>query len=81
MRSGHQARDLGLFVANLRAQAGLSLTTLASLVGSSKSTLSRLEQGQIPLPARGKNRPLLVALVHLLCSAASERDCILCTIS
>ncbi|WP_052890186.1 helix-turn-helix domain-containing protein [Thermogemmatispora carboxidivorans] len=77
MRSGHQARDLGLFVANLRAQAGLSLTTLASLVGSSKSTLSRLEQGQIPLPARGKNRMLLIALVHLLCSAASERDRIL----
>jgi transcriptional regulator with XRE-family HTH domain len=77
MRSVHQARDLGLFVANLRAQAGLSLTTLASLVGSSKSTLSRLEQGQIPLPARGKNRMLLIALVHLLCNAASERDRIL----
>ncbi|MBX5458185.1 MAG: helix-turn-helix domain-containing protein [Thermogemmatispora sp.] len=75
--SVQQARDLGLFVASLRARIGLSLETLASLVGSSKSTLCRLENGQMPLPARGKNRMLLIALALVLCSAASERDRVL----
>jgi transcriptional regulator with XRE-family HTH domain len=46
----------GVFLSSLRANAGLSLEVLAKIVVSSKSTLSRLENGDIP-PYTGRFSP------------------------
>ncbi len=64
----------GVFLSTLRANAGLSLEILAKVVASSKSTLSRLENGEISRPFRGGTRSLIIQLAHILCSSTKETE-------
>jgi transcriptional regulator with XRE-family HTH domain len=64
----------GVFLCTLRSNAGLSLEVLAKIVASSKSTLSRLENGDIPRPFRGGTRSLVIQLAHILCSSTRETE-------
>jgi transcriptional regulator with XRE-family HTH domain len=54
-------KDFGVFLSNLRSSAGFSLEELAKLVDSSKSTLSRLENNEVPQPFKGSIRKLIIA--------------------
>jgi transcriptional regulator with XRE-family HTH domain len=65
-------RNFGAFLSNLRSSAGLSLEELALLVESSKSTLSRLENDDIPQPFKGPIRKLVIALAEILCTSKKE---------
>lgn len=47
-------RQFGAFLANLRSSANLSLDELARLVGTSRSTISRIENNEVPLPFKGQ---------------------------
>ncbi len=67
-----EMKHFGDFVSNLRGSAGLSLEALATLVESSKSTLSRLENGDIPQPFKGPTRKLVIALAEILCTSKKE---------
>jgi len=67
-----EMKHFGAFVSNLRGSAGLSLEALAILVESSKSTLSRLENDDIPQPFKGSTRKLVVALAEILCTSKKE---------
>src|SRR5579884_582269 len=67
-------REFGAFLANLRSGNGLSLEELAKLVNTSKSTLSRLENDDIPLPFKGAMRRLVITLAQLLCSSQQETE-------
>src|SRR5205807_808986 len=67
-----EMKHFGDFVSNLRGSAGLSLEALAILVESSKSTLSRLENGDIPQPFKGPTRKLVIALAEILCTSKKE---------
>jgi len=67
-------RDFGIFLANLRASAGLSLEDLATLVGGSKSTLSRLENNEVPQPFKGSTRRLVLNLAEILCPSRKETE-------
>lgn len=62
------------FIKTLRSSSGLSLENLAKLAGSSKSKLSRLENGDIPRPFRGPTRNLIIQLAHILCSSTKETE-------
>ena len=64
----------GVFLSSLRTNAGLSLEALAKFVASSKSTLSRLENGDISRPFRGGTRSLVVQLAHILCASTKETE-------
>ncbi len=64
--------DYGVFLSSLRINAGLSLEALAKIVDSSKSTLSRLENGDISRPFRVGTRTLVIQLAHILCSSMKE---------
>src|SRR6266480_2666402 len=65
-------RNFGAFLSNLRSSAGLSLEELGLLVDSNKSTLSRLENGDIPQPFKGPTRKLVMALAEILCTSKKE---------
>ena len=67
-------KDFGVFLSNLRSSAGLSLEELAKLVDSSKSTLSRLENNEVPQPFRGSIRKLIITLAELLCTSKKETE-------
>ena len=67
-------RDFGVFLANLRSSAGLSLEDLAHLVDSSRSTLSRLENNDVPQPFKGSIRKLVIALAEILCTSKKETE-------
>ncbi len=67
-------RDFGVFLANLRSSAGLSLEELALLVDSSRSTLSRLENNDVPQPFKGSIRKLVIALAEILCTSKKETE-------
>lgn len=67
-------KQFGAFLANLRSTAGLSLEELASLVDSSKSTLSRLENDEVPQPFKGPIRKLVIALAEILCTSQKETE-------
>lgn len=67
-------RDFGVFLANLRSSAGLPLEDAARLVDSSKSTLSRLENNDVPQPFRGSIRKLVIALAEILCTSKKETE-------
>lgn len=62
------------FLSSLRTNAGLSLESLAKIVASSKSTLSRLENGEVPRPFRGGTRSLVIQLAHILCASTKETE-------
>ncbi len=64
----------GVFLSTLRTNAGLSLEILAKIVASSKSTLSRLENGEISRPFRGGTRSLVIQLAPILCSSTKETE-------
>lgn len=61
-------KNFGSFLYNLRINAGLSLQNLGPLVGSSRSSLSRLENGLVPQPFRGSAHRLAVDLAEILCT-------------
>lgn len=67
-------RDFGVFLANLRSSAGLSLEDAARLVDSSRSTLSRLENNDVPQPFKGSIRKLIIALAEVLCTSKKETE-------
>src|SRR6266480_5890437 len=67
-------QHFGDFLSNLRSNKGLTLEELATLVGSSKSTLSRLENDDIPRPFKGAIRKLIIHLAQVLCSSKQETE-------
>jgi transcriptional regulator with XRE-family HTH domain len=64
----------GAFLSNLRSSAGLSLEELARLLGTSKSTLSRLENDEIAQPFKGTMRKLVLTLAQVLCASKRETE-------
>lgn len=67
-------KDFGEFLSNLRSSSGLSLEELAGLVGTSRSTLSRLENEEVPRPFKGSIRKLVLALAETLCTSQKETE-------
>jgi transcriptional regulator with XRE-family HTH domain len=67
-------KSFGDFLANLRSSTGISQAELAVIVDSSKSTISRLENDDIPRPFRGSVRKLILALAEILCSSKKETE-------
>ncbi len=67
-------RDFGAFLANLRSAAGLSLDVVAKLVDSSKSTISRIENNDVPQPFKGTARKLVIGLAEILCTSRRETE-------
>lgn len=65
-------RDFGFYLANLRSNAGLSLNDLAKLVDTSRSTISRIENNDVPQPFRGTIRKLIITLAVILCTSNRE---------
>src|SRR6266481_7178638 len=67
-------QQFGDFLSNLRSNKGLTLEELATIVGSSKSTLSRLENNDIPRPFKGAIRRLIIQLAQVLCTSKQETE-------
>ena len=67
-------QHFGEYLSNLRSNKGLTLEKLAELVDSSKSTLSRLENNDIPRPFKGAIRKLLIQLAQVLCTSKQETE-------
>ncbi|MEO9057046.1 MAG: helix-turn-helix transcriptional regulator, partial [Ktedonobacteraceae bacterium] len=67
-------RYFGVFLANLRSSANLSLEELASLVGTSRSTISRIENNEVPHPFKGSIRKVLLCVAELLCTSRTETE-------
>ena len=67
-------QQFGDYLSNLRSNKGLTLEKLAKLVGSSKSTLSRLENNDIPRPFKGTIRRLIIQLAQVLCTSKPETE-------
>jgi transcriptional regulator with XRE-family HTH domain len=67
-------RYFGTFLCILRSNAGLSLDELAKLVGTSRSTLSRLENDEYPQPFKGSIRKLIISLAEILCTSKKETE-------
>lgn len=67
-------RQFGAYLANLRSSAKISLDALGQLVGTSKSTLSRLENNDIPQPFKGKMRQLVIDLAEIVCTSRKETE-------
>jgi len=67
-------QSFGKFLANLRNNAGLSLEELAIRVGTSKSTLSRLENNNIPKPYKGPVRKLIIDLAAALSTSKKDTE-------
>lgn len=65
-------KDFGTYLCNLRTNTELSLEQLAGLIGSSKSTLSRLENNEVPKPFKGSMRKLVLNLAEFLCHSKKE---------
>jgi transcriptional regulator with XRE-family HTH domain len=67
-------QQFGEYLSNLRSNKGLTLEKLAKLVGSSKSTLSRLENDDIPRPFKGAIRKMIIHLAQVLCTSKQETE-------
>lgn len=67
-------RYFGVFLANLRSSANLSLEELASLVGTGRSTISRIENNEVPHPFKGSIRKVLLCVAELLCTSRTETE-------
>ena len=67
-------RQFGAFLANLRSSTNLSLDELARLVGTSRSTISRIENNDVPQPFKGTMRKLVLALAEVLCTTKKETE-------
>ncbi len=66
--------QFGDYLAALRNHANLSQTELAKYVGSSRSTISRLELNSVPFPFRGSSRKLAITLGELLCTSTKAAE-------
>ena len=66
--------NYGILLSNLRSNVGLSQEMLAKCVQSSKSALSRLENGDVQQPFKGSVRKLVIRLAELLCSSKKETE-------
>lgn len=64
----------GAFLANLRSSANLSLEELARLADTSRSTISRIENNEVPQPFKGSIRKLIISLAELLCTTKTETE-------
>lgn len=64
----------GDFLANLRSNASLSLDDLAHVTQSSRSMISRLENGEVSHPFRGSARQSVLALAQVLCTTQHETE-------
>jgi transcriptional regulator with XRE-family HTH domain len=64
----------GVFLSNLRASANLSLKELARLVDTSHSTISRIENNDVPQPFKGPIRKLLICIAEILCTSRVETE-------
>src|SRR5437763_571673 len=62
------------FLANLRSSANLSLEELARLADTSRSTISRLENNEVPQPFKGSIRKLIISLAELLCTTKTGTE-------
>src|SRR5258708_36449520 len=67
-------KGYGAFLSNLRSSVSLSLEELARLLGTSKSTLSRLENDEIAHPFKGSMRKLVLSLAQVLCTSRRETE-------
>ena len=67
-------QQFGDYLSNLRSNKALTLEKLATLVGSNKSTLSRLENNDIPRPFKGAIRKLIIQLAQVLCTSKQETE-------
>jgi transcriptional regulator with XRE-family HTH domain len=67
-------QHFGEYLSNLRSNKGLTLEKLAKRVGSSKSTVSRLENNDIPRPFKGAIRRLIIQLAQVLCTSKQETE-------
>jgi transcriptional regulator with XRE-family HTH domain len=67
-------QQFGDYLSNLRSNKALTQEKLAALVGSSKSTLSRLENNDIPRPFKGAIRRLIIRLAQVLCTSKQETE-------
>src|SRR5260370_28761470 len=67
-------QQFGDYLSNLRSNKGLTLEKLAALIGSNKSTLSRLENNDIPRPFKGAIRKLIIHLAQVLCTSKQETE-------
>src|SRR5579883_342684 len=67
-------RYFGAFLANLRSSANLSLEELAKLVDTSRSTVSRIENNDVPQPFRGSIRKTIINLAEILCTSRAETE-------
>jgi transcriptional regulator with XRE-family HTH domain len=67
-------QQFGDFLSNLRSNQRLTLEKLATLVDSNKSTLSRLENNDIPRPFKGPIRKLIIQLAQVLCTSKQETE-------
>lgn len=72
MRSVRQA--YGDFLSILRNGSELSLDELGQLTGTSRSMISRLENGEISQPFRGQARKTVLALAQVLCTTQNETE-------
>jgi transcriptional regulator with XRE-family HTH domain len=67
-------KDFGGYLGSLRNGANLPLDQLAKIVGSSKSTLSRLENNDVMRPFRHAMRKLVISLAEILCTTSRETE-------
>lgn len=64
----------GAFLSNLRSSADLSLEELATMVDTSRSTISRIENNEVSQPFKGSMRRLLINLAEILCTSNTETE-------
>jgi tetratricopeptide (TPR) repeat protein len=67
-------RQFGPFLANLRSSARLSLEELGMLVDTSRTTISRLENNEVPYPFKGQTRKVVLSLAEILCTSSTETE-------
>ncbi|MBV9691282.1 MAG: helix-turn-helix domain-containing protein [Ktedonobacteraceae bacterium] len=67
-------RQFAIFLANLRSSAQLSLEELGTLVATSRTTISRLENNEVSQPFRGQTRKVVLALAEILCTSRIETE-------
>ena len=67
-------RYFGEFLSNLRSSADLSLDQLAKLVDTSRSTISRIENNDVPQPFKGSIRKTIINLAEILCTSRAETE-------
>jgi transcriptional regulator with XRE-family HTH domain len=67
-------KHFGDFLANLRSSADISQADMAILVDTSRSTISRMENNEIPRPFTGIMRRVVLNLAEILCTSKKETE-------